>query len=119
MTDSVAARLVVEVCRQSGLSRDELARRAGMARSVVAAIESGAREPGVGTLDRLARAAGFELTVRDRRPIDVFRNARTLGEVLDFAESLPGESGESGESGGPGGPSGELRYPVIGRDRPA
>ena len=119
MTDSVAARLVVEVCRQSGLSRDEVARRAGMARSVVAAIESGAREPGVGTLDRLMRAAGFELTVRDRRPIDVFRNARTLGEVLDFAESLPGESGESGESGGPGGPSGELRYPVIGRDRPA
>lgn len=113
MTDSVAARLVVEVCRQSGLSRDELARRAGMARSVVAAIESGAREPGVGTLDRLARAAGFELTVRDRRPIDVFRNARTLGEVLDLAESFPGGPG------GPGGPSGELRYPVIGRDRPA
>lgn len=53
--------LVKEARRRADLSQAELARRAGMAQSTVARIESGARTPSTSTLERLVRAAGFDI----------------------------------------------------------
>jgi hypothetical protein len=47
--------------RRAGLSQAELARRAGIAQSVVSVYESGRRQPSVPTLGALVSAAGFEL----------------------------------------------------------
>lgn len=48
---------------RSNLSQAELARRAGVAQSVISAYESGRREPSVATLARLVEATGHELVV--------------------------------------------------------
>ena len=50
--------------KRTGLSRVDLATRAGVAQSVISACESGQRQPFVRALPRLADAAGFELTLR-------------------------------------------------------
>ena len=74
----------------SGLSQAELARRAGMPRSVVNAYVRGKREPGADALARLAAAGGFDLTLVSRRPpVDVERASRILVQVLELAEALP------------------------------
>jgi transcriptional regulator with XRE-family HTH domain len=46
------------------LSQRELARRAGVSRTTVAEIESGARDPGLETLRSVLRGAGRDLEVR-------------------------------------------------------
>jgi DNA-binding transcriptional regulator YiaG len=46
--------LIGEIRRRSGLRPAELARRAGLPRSVVSAYEHGRRQPGVDALARLA-----------------------------------------------------------------
>lgn len=43
------------------MSQVELARRVGVAQSVISAYESGARQPSLRTLQRLVSATGFEL----------------------------------------------------------
>jgi transcriptional regulator with XRE-family HTH domain len=55
--------LVREARRRAGLTQAELARRAGVPQSTVGRIESGARVPSTGLVERLIRAAGFELRV--------------------------------------------------------
>jgi len=55
------------------LSQADLARRAGVAQSVISAYESGRREPGLRTLVRLVQATGHQLVIdiaesRDLRP---------------------------------------------------
>ena len=53
---------VLRAARQrSHLSQTDLARRAGVAQSVISAYESGRREPTVRTLARLIEATGHEL----------------------------------------------------------
>jgi predicted nucleotidyltransferase/DNA-binding XRE family transcriptional regulator len=47
----------------AGLSQPELARRAGVAQSVISTYESGKREPSVPTLRRLVEATGHHLTL--------------------------------------------------------
>jgi transcriptional regulator with XRE-family HTH domain len=82
--------LASEILSRSGLSQAELARRAGMPRSVVNAYVRGKREPGADALARLAAAAGFELSLAPRRPpVDVERASRILVQVLELAEALP------------------------------
>lgn len=79
-----------EIFRRSGLSQAELARRAGMPRSVVNAYVRGKREPGADALARLAAAGGFQLTLTPRRPpVDVERASKILVQVLELAEALP------------------------------
>lgn len=56
-----AAGLLREARKRAGLTQRELARRAGTAQSVVARIERGVTSPSLGTLARLAAAAGFDL----------------------------------------------------------
>jgi transcriptional regulator with XRE-family HTH domain len=79
-----------EILSRSGLSQAELARRAGMPRSVVNAYVRGKREPGADALARLAAAGGLELKLERRRPpVDVARASRILVQVLELAEALP------------------------------
>lgn len=82
--------MVKEILRRSGLSQAELARRAGMPRSVVNVYLRGHREPGAGALARLAAAAGLQLELGERKaPVDPYRAGRILVEVLELAEALP------------------------------
>src|SRR4026209_3014551 len=62
---------VLESARSlSGLSQRQLAGLAGTAQSVVARIELGTTSPTLKTLERLVRAAGFELRL-DVEPLPV------------------------------------------------
>ena len=104
ITDRTAAELIGEIRRASGLRQAELARRAGLPRSVVNAYEHGRRQPGVDALARIAAAAGLELRVGpSRAPVDPVRAGRILAQVLDLAEALPGRR------------RGALEYPPLGR----
>lgn len=79
-----------EILERSGLSQAELARRAGVPRSVVNAYVRGRREPGIDSLGRLAAAAGLKLTLTPRKPpVDVDRASKILVQVLELAEALP------------------------------
>jgi transcriptional regulator with XRE-family HTH domain len=79
-----------QIRAKSGLSQAELARRAGMPRSVVNAYVKGNREPGAEAIARLATAAGLELKLEPRTaPVDVERAGRILVQVLELAEALP------------------------------
>ncbi|HET7483975.1 MAG TPA: helix-turn-helix transcriptional regulator [Solirubrobacterales bacterium] len=85
-----SAALVDEIRVRSGLSQAELARRAGLPRSVVNAYVKGNREPGGDTLARLAAAGGFELGLACRASgVDKERAGRILVQVLELAEALP------------------------------
>ena len=55
--------LVREARKRAGLTQWALSQRAGVAQSTVARIESGARCPSTDMVERLARAAGFEIRV--------------------------------------------------------
>lgn len=82
--------LIEEIQRKSGLSQAELARRAGLPRSVVNVYLRGKREPGADVLARLAAAGGLELGLTPRKPpVDPERAGRILVQVLELAEALP------------------------------
>jgi transcriptional regulator with XRE-family HTH domain len=49
---------------RAGLTQRELARRARKAQSEIARLEAGRQEPTLATLERLVRAAGFDLKVQ-------------------------------------------------------
>jgi transcriptional regulator with XRE-family HTH domain len=101
-TPTPAASLVDAIRSRSGFSQAELARRAGLPRSVVNAYLHGSREPGADALARLAAAGGFELGLRERKPpVDVERASHILVQVLDLAEALPFR------------PRPELGYPLL------
>jgi predicted nucleotidyltransferase/DNA-binding XRE family transcriptional regulator len=58
-----AAALLRSARERAHLSQTDLARRAGIAQSVISAYESGRREPSLRTLARLVEAAGHELAI--------------------------------------------------------
>lgn len=79
-----------EIQRRSGLSQAELARRAGIPRSVLNVYLRGRREPSADALVRIAGAGGFDLELAERRPpVDPERASRILIQVLELAEALP------------------------------
>lgn len=82
-----AADLLKSARSRGSLSQAELARRAGIPRSVLNAYERGNRQPGADALASILRAAGLELRLTPA--IDIARNARVLSDVLDLAERLP------------------------------
>ena len=57
------AHLIREARERAGLTRAELARRAGVAASTVGRAEAGTRVPSTDLAERLVRAAGFEVRV--------------------------------------------------------
>jgi transcriptional regulator with XRE-family HTH domain len=82
--------LIEEIQRQSGLSQAELARRAGIPRSVLNAYIRGSREPGADALLRIAAAGGVALRIEPRKPpVDPERASHILVQVLELAEALP------------------------------
>jgi transcriptional regulator with XRE-family HTH domain len=84
------ARLIGRLVDGSGLSQAELARRAGIPRSVLNVYLRGRREPGADALVRLAAAAGFDLEPTKREPpVDAERAGKILVQVLGLAEALP------------------------------
>lgn len=99
---SSPAALVAEIQRRSGLSQAELARRAGIPRSVLNVYLHGHREPGGEALMRIAAAAGFGLELSERKPrVDPERAGRILIQVLELAEALPFR------------PRAEIEYPSL------
>lgn len=84
------------VRRRSGLGLRELARRAGTSHATLRAYETGAKEPRVDTLERIAAAAGFALEVElaPRPDAGVAREAkgRELVEALTLAAAFPARS---------------------------
>lgn len=56
-------RLVAEARKRAGLTQAALSERAGVAQSTVGRIESGTRNPSADMVERLVRAAGYELRV--------------------------------------------------------
>lgn len=81
---------VGEIWRNSGLRQAELARRAGLPRSVLNAYIRGGRRPRVDVLKRIAAAAGMEMKFVPRTPpVDAEEAGRRLVQVLDLAEALP------------------------------
>jgi len=99
---SSTSSVVREIHERSGLSQAELARRAGLPRSVINTYLRGHREAGADALSRIAAAGGFELKVARRTPpVDPERAGRRLSQVLDLAEALPFRRTR------------ELRYPKL------
>lgn len=87
---SASRSLVEDIQRRSGLSQAELARRAGIPRSVLNVYLRGRREPGGDTLLKLAAAGGLDLKLAPRTPpVDPERAGRILVQVLELAEALP------------------------------
>jgi predicted nucleotidyltransferase/DNA-binding XRE family transcriptional regulator len=58
-----SAEVLRDARQRSHLSQTDLARRAGVAQSVISAYESGRREPSVPTLARLIAATGHDLVL--------------------------------------------------------
>jgi transcriptional regulator with XRE-family HTH domain len=87
---STTASLMDEIRDRSGLSQAELARRAGLPRSVLNVYLHGRREPSAEALARIAAAGGLDLKLIPRRPpVDPERASRILVQVLGLAEALP------------------------------
>jgi transcriptional regulator with XRE-family HTH domain len=100
--ESFAAELIEEIARRSELKHSELARRAGIDRSVLSAYARGRRQPSVAALARIARGAGLRLDLapaEDDRAME--RQATVLEMVLDLAGSMPFKG------------RGELEYPPL------
>lgn len=97
-----AAELIAEIGLRSGLKQAELARRAGLDRSVLSAYAHGRRQPSLAAMARIARGAGFQLGLAPA-PGDASlqRSAKVLSMVLDLAGSLPFKG------------RGELEYPPL------
>jgi transcriptional regulator with XRE-family HTH domain len=101
-TDRVAADLIAQIRRTSGLNQAELARRSGLQSSVLSAYEHGRRQPSVAALVRIARAAGLELEISPLADADALaRSGEILIQVLDLADRMPSK------------PRGELLYPPL------
>jgi transcriptional regulator with XRE-family HTH domain len=67
---SQAAAGLVRLARsRAGLTQRQLAERAGVPQSVIARIESGARQPTIPTLERVLAGAGVEIRYR-LEPVD-------------------------------------------------
>ena len=60
--------LVREARRRAGFTQAELAQRAGVPKSTVGRIESGARTPSTAMVERLVRAAGLDVSVSLSEP---------------------------------------------------
>ena len=73
--------------RMAGLSRSELARRAGASRPTLAAYAAGTKSPNLVTAERIVQAAGFEL---DLIPRPAFREvAADRGRAIYVPAVLP------------------------------
>ncbi|MGH7643070.1 MAG: helix-turn-helix domain-containing protein [Candidatus Dormibacteria bacterium] len=85
---------------RSGLSQAELARRAGVAQSVISVYESGRRQPALATLSSLKRATGHNLIVDLHPTVGVDRMTGPLGKrVVEMRSNLKATATSHGASG--------------------
>lgn len=89
-----AATVLRRARTESGLTLRSLAQRAGTSHSTISAYETGTKTPSVETLNRIVRAAGFELDVQLARRITVAPDGptdrgRELEAVLELASHFP------------------------------
>ena len=101
-----ASELLRRARLEAGLSLRSLAEQGGTSHSTLAAYEAGRKAPSIRTLERLLRAAGFELRVEMRPSVggpDREARGRELAEVLILAEQFPARHAR------------KLPYPVFGR----
>jgi len=86
-----AALAIATARRRAGLSKRELARRSSTSPAAIVEYESGRRDPTVGTLDRILRAAGSSavITIEPQSPVDRDRAARVLADVLSLVDAIP------------------------------
>jgi transcriptional regulator with XRE-family HTH domain len=88
--DDLALKLIGQIGERSGLSQAELARRAGLDRSVLNAYAHGRRQPSVAALGRIARGAGLDLELVPAVGDAAAEHSGTiLSQVLDLAGSMP------------------------------
>lgn len=95
--------LLQEARRRSGLSRRRLAQLGGTSASTLSAYESGASVPTVATLERLLKAAGFEVEA-NLRPVpstDERELTEKIEALFSFVNALPRRRRAS------------LRYPIF------
>lgn len=89
-TGSSTGSIIRTAREQAGISQAELARRVGVARSVMNVYEHGRREPGADVLIHILAATGNELKVVPRvSKVDAKRSSQILEQVLELAEVLP------------------------------
>ncbi len=87
-----AAAVLRDVRYRSQLSLRALAGRAGTSHATLAAYEAGRKVPSVETLDRIVKAAGYELDTSVTRAVggsDRAARGRELLEVLELAALFP------------------------------
>jgi transcriptional regulator with XRE-family HTH domain len=77
-----SAALILDARLDAGLTQRQLASLARTTQSTIAAYETGAKTPGLRTLERILRAAGYELAVERRDKGD------DLVAVLDLADVI-------------------------------
>jgi transcriptional regulator with XRE-family HTH domain len=92
--------LLVEARQRAGLSRRELARRAGTSQATLSAYEHERVNPSVQVLERVLRAAGFVLEASLVSADDLERG-RILEELLELAEAFPWRD------------PGQLEFPIL------
>jgi len=85
MTD--AAELLERVRVSSGLTQEELARRAGTSRPTLSAYEHGRKSPTVATFARLLSGAGWELAAEPR--VSFSQQASARGKPVWVPDRLP------------------------------
>jgi transcriptional regulator with XRE-family HTH domain len=87
-SDVTESRGLLERARKlAGLSRSELARRAGASRPTLAAYAAGTKSPNLDTAERIVQAAGFDL---DLVPRPAFREAAVdRGRAIYVPAVLP------------------------------
>ena len=81
--------ILAEVRSRSGYSRRMLARLGGTSPATLAAYESGRSVPSVVTLQRLVRAAGFDLEVSLQRAGSDEDRGQKIEALLEFSDQLP------------------------------
>lgn len=90
--------LIEHVREAAGLSQAELARRAGIPRSVMSVYVHGKREPSAEMLAKILASAGYRLSAeRVAPPVDPVRAGRILEQVLGLAEALPYRPGRAND----------------------
>ncbi|MEX1045955.1 MAG: helix-turn-helix transcriptional regulator [Actinomycetota bacterium] len=88
--DEIAS-LIKKMRTQAGLTQDALAEPAGTSQPTVAAYEGGRAHPTLGTLERLADAAGFDLQIRPNPRVR--RGAQPISEAAREVKELLEDAG--------------------------
>lgn len=87
-----AARIITVARERSGLSKRELARRAGTSPAAIVKYESGQMSPTVDTLNRILHVAGWRVEIdllpQVVAPADLVRRGEMMSELLAIVDMV-------------------------------